>query len=248
MNDILGNTQWFGKKVAFLGDSITDKVHVGTTKNYWEFLKDFMGIEYFVYGINGDQWNGVPAQAMKLKEEHPEDMDAIFIFIGTNDFNGNVPLGQWWNMTTEMVNKDGVNRILPRRILSTDKNTVRGRINVAMQYIRENFPVQQIVLMTPLHRGFAEFSPSNVQPEETFANTIGLFDEEYVEVIRQAADIWATSLIDLFRLANIHPLTSSHAQFLHDQQTDLLHPNAAGHYRIAKAMAYQMLSLPADFR
>ena len=31
-------SQWQGKKVAFLGDSITDKIHIGTEKNYWQFL------------------------------------------------------------------------------------------------------------------------------------------------------------------------------------------------------------------
>lgn len=245
---MLDKTQWFGKRVAFLGDSITDKIHVGTTKNYWEFLKEFLGIEHLVYGINGAQWCGILEQAQKLKDEHQDDVDAIFIFAGTNDFNGSVLPGQWWNLTSEMVNKDGVDVVLQRRILSTDKNTVCGRINVAMQFIRQNFPVQQIVLMTPIHRGFAEFSLSNVQPDETYANLLGLYVEQYVDLIRQAADIWSTPLIDLFRISNLHPLTPSHAQFLHEPQTDLLHPNAAGHYRMAKAIAYQMLALPSDFR
>ena len=44
-------TQWYGKKVAFLGDSITDKCHVGTTKNYWQFLRDYLGVEHLVYGV-----------------------------------------------------------------------------------------------------------------------------------------------------------------------------------------------------
>lgn len=248
MGEILSKTQWSGKRVAFLGDSITDKIHVGTTKNYWEFLKDLMGIEYYVYGINGARWCGILEQAQKLKEEHPADIDAIFIFAGTNDFNGSVLPGQWWNMTTEVVNKNGVDVVLPRRVLSTDSNTVCGCINRAMQFIRRNFHVQQVILMTPIHRGFAEFSATNVQPDETYANLLGLFVEHYVDLIRQASDLWATSLIDLYRIANLHPLTASHAHFFHDQETDLLHPNAAGHYRMAKAIAYQMLGLPADFR
>ena len=43
--------RWKGKKVAFLGDSITDKIHVGTTKNYWQYLSEMLGLEPFVYGI-----------------------------------------------------------------------------------------------------------------------------------------------------------------------------------------------------
>lgn len=30
--ECIQQNQWKGKKVAFLGDSITDKIHVGTTK------------------------------------------------------------------------------------------------------------------------------------------------------------------------------------------------------------------------
>ena len=34
--------QWYGKKVAYLGDSITDERHVGTTKNCWVLNHWFM--------------------------------------------------------------------------------------------------------------------------------------------------------------------------------------------------------------
>ena len=38
MSEKVLNSQWRNRRVAFLGDSITDAVHVGTTKNYWQFL------------------------------------------------------------------------------------------------------------------------------------------------------------------------------------------------------------------
>ena len=40
----VSENQWKGKKVAFLGDSITDKKHVGTTKNYWQYLAEMLGL------------------------------------------------------------------------------------------------------------------------------------------------------------------------------------------------------------
>ena len=73
------------EEVAFLGDSITDKIHVGTTKNYWQYLSEMLGLEPFVYGINGHQWNGVLEQAGRLQAERGDDIDAILIFAGTND-------------------------------------------------------------------------------------------------------------------------------------------------------------------
>ena len=68
-----------------MGASITDKIHVGTTKNYWQYLSEMLGLEPFVYGINGHQWNGVLEQAGRLQAERGDDIDAILIFAGTND-------------------------------------------------------------------------------------------------------------------------------------------------------------------
>ena len=45
----VAGTQWKGRKVAFMGDSITDKAHVGTTKNYWQYLQEMLGLVPFVY-------------------------------------------------------------------------------------------------------------------------------------------------------------------------------------------------------
>ena len=90
-------SQWRGKKVAFLGDSITDKSHVGTTKNYWQYLEEMLGIEAWVYGINGHQWSDIWEQAQRLKDEKGNNVDAIIIFAGTNDYNCGVPLGEWYS-------------------------------------------------------------------------------------------------------------------------------------------------------
>lgn len=241
-------SQWKGKKVAFLGDSITDKNHIGTTKNYWNYLPEFLGIESLVYGINGEQMAGILAQAKRLKAEHPDDVDAIFVFAGTNDFNGGIPLGSWWTLGKEEVNSHGRIMTKERRKLNKDMGTFCGRTNAVMEYLKQEFPLQQIVLMTPIHRGFATFGGDNIQPEESFPNDIGIYLESYVEMLRQAADIWAVNVIDLYRVSGLHPLTASHGGFFNNRETDLLHPNAQGHYRIAKAMMYQMLAMPADFK
>ena len=242
------DTQWKGKKVAFLGDSITDKIHVGTTKNYWQFLEEMLGVEPWVYGINGHTWAGVFEQAKKLKAEKGGDVDAIFIFAGTNDFNGGTPLGEWWTVAEEEVNSHGRMMKKPRRAFQKNMATFRGRINTVMEYLKENFPDQQIVLMTPIHRAFATFGGANIQPEESFPNDIGLYVDEYVKVIKEAGNLWAVPVIDLNSVSGLYPVTPSHAKYFHDAKTDLLHPSAQGHYRMAKAMMYQMLTLPAEFK
>ena len=83
---------WQGKRVAYFGDSITDPRNNGAKKKYWGFLQDWLQIEPYVYGVSGRQWNDIPHQADRLKAEHGDSVDAIFIFIGTNDYNSGIPI------------------------------------------------------------------------------------------------------------------------------------------------------------
>ena len=90
-------SQWEGARVAFLGDSITDARQIATTNNiFWNNLKDILGIEPYVYGISGHRMNQIIGQGERLEREHGQEVDAIIVFIGTNDYNGNVPVGEWY--------------------------------------------------------------------------------------------------------------------------------------------------------
>lgn len=238
--------QWNGKRVAYLGDSITDKWHIGTTRNYWQDLQTILGIIPHVYGINGNDFNGVLKQAQKLKKDEADKIDAIFVFAGTNDYNASVPLGEWYEFSDVPAPLAGGKTALrKRRTPSMDSRTFRGRINCAMAFLKENFPTKQIILLTPIHRGFAKFSETNVQPDESFPNNRGLYIDSYVNAVKEAANVWAVPVIDLNSISGLFPITPSHAQFFHKKDTDLLHPNAAGHLRIAEAIAYSLLCLPS---
>ncbi len=241
------NSQWQGKKVAYLGDSMTQRSKNGTNTIYWEYLTDLLGIEPYVYGISGNQWNGIYQQAVKLREEKGTDVDAIFIFAGTNDFNHSIPLGKFFNEPTKPTNHNGtiVNRKY-RTIIESD-STFCGRINKVMTFLKANFPDQQIIIMTPIHRGFAKFSENNVQPEENFANAEGLYIDDYVNILKQAALTWAVPVIDLYSLSGLYPLSDSHTKYFINSDTDRLHLNAVGNYRLAKTIQYQLLTLPASF-
>ena len=106
---------WEGKKVLVLGDSITDAALRRRWKNYWAYLPEMMGIVPEVYGKNGHQWTGILKQAQKARAEKGGEIDAVFIFAGTNDFNGNVPLGEWYDVKDAEVNRNGRMMTLPRR-------------------------------------------------------------------------------------------------------------------------------------
>lgn len=240
-------SQWFGKRVAFLGDSITDKIHVGTTKNYWQYLGEILGITPVVYGINGNTYAGVLEQAKKLKSESPENIDAIVVFAGTNDFNGGVPIGQWYVYADAPAPvEDGKTQVRRRRMPDFDGSTFKGRINKVMAFLQENFADKRIILLTPIHRGYANFAADNVQPDESFPNRAGLYIDAYVDAVKEAGNVWAVPVIDLNSVCGLYPNAPSHAKFFANKDTDLLHPNALGHLKIARAMASQMLAYPAD--
>ena len=246
-NEITPDSQWRGKRVAFLGDSMTDLHRVGTTCVYWEYLSELLGIKPLVYGINGDQWNGIYKQAMKLHEEKGTDVDAILIFAGTNDYNQGIPIGEFFSETTKQVNVNGNLVTRKYRTPVLNDSTFCGRMNKVMTYLKNNFPQQQIIIMTPIHRGYAKFGGNNVQPDENYCNGQGLYFDAYIDALKKAASYWAVPLIDLYSLSGLFPLADAQGQYFHDRETDKLHPNAAGDYRLAKTIKYQLLALPSSF-
>ncbi|MCE8952328.1 SGNH/GDSL hydrolase family protein [Bacteroides thetaiotaomicron] len=247
---VITESQWKGKRVAFLGDSITDEQRVGTTKCYWEYLAEWLGLCPLVYGINGNEWNGVLQQAHKLREEQKDTVDAIVIFAGTNDFFANVPLGEWYTDPIRKKPKVADTQLEYSRkyrmpLLKND--TFKGRINRVLHFLKTNYPDKQVILLTPLHRAQARFSSENVQPDEGFANQIGAYIDEYVQAVKEAGNVWAVPVIDLHSLSGLYPLNDSCSIYFHDADTDRLHPNATGHRRMAKTLLYQLLALPATF-
>ena len=241
------NSQWQGKRVAYLGDSMTDKRRVGTTCVYWEYLNELMGITPSVYGISGNQWDGVYRQALKLHEEKGTAVDAIFIFAGTNDYSHGTPIGKFFTETIRQTNHNGASVMLKYRTPIFNDSTFCGRINKVMSYLKNNYPQQQIVILTPIHRGFAQFSDKNVQPDENYANELGLYVDTYIDVLKQAASYWAVPLIDLYSTSGLYPLADAQSQYFNNKETDRLHPNAVGDYRLAKTIQYQLLAFPSDF-
>ena len=222
---------WKGKRVCFLGDSITEGIGVSVGERYFDRLAEMFGIEAVGMGVNGAQLSGVRKQAERVFNTYGEAVDAIFIFVGKStccmfqSCDGNA-LG-----------------VEERRVreLNMSGNTVRGRLDLIMSYLRQNYPTKLVVLMTPVHRAYATFGASNIQYSELYANSLGEFFEDYVQAVRDAADIWSAPLIDLYREGGLSPLTDeSAAAFYVNTETDRLHLNPAGHRRIAGIIAGYM--------
>lgn len=241
--------QWFGKRVAYLGDSITDERQTATQKVYWQYLEELLGIIPTVYGISGNQWHHIIPQAERMIAKQGQEVDAILIFIGTNDFNAGVPLGEWYDEKPEnlQVHADGTTEMRWSRTPIMDDSTVRGRINKAFAFLKEHYPTKQIILLTPIHRADFRGGNGRLQPSELYSNKIGLFLSEYVEVYQEVANVWAVPVIDLNSICGLYPVMDEHAPYFRDAERDRLHPDSEGQYRMAKALMYQLLAHPADF-
>lgn len=243
---------WQGKRVAYLGDSITDPNNKGAKKKYWSWLQDWLQITPYVYGVSGRQWDDIPRQANKLKDEHGNDFDAILIFMGTNDYNRGIPLGEWWDERETMVeygHGGQAKQMVARRQRTPAKTneTYRGRINIALDSLKRMFPDKQIVLLTPIHRSDFHANDKNWQCDESYTNRCGLYIDEYINAVKEAANIWAVPVIDWNASCGLFPLLAAHGQYFKDSKTDLLHPNDKGQQRMARTLMYQLLTLPCVF-
>ena len=239
---------WKGKRVAYFGDSITDPRNNGSKKKYWGFLEDWLGITPYVYGVSGRQWNDIPRQAQKLQEEHGDSVDAILVFIGTNDYNAGVPIGEWFTESPEKV-MAGIHE--PKHLVDRrhrypvmSDSTYRGRINKALDCVKRMYPRKQIVLLTPIHRAEFYANEKNWQPREDYTNQCGEYIDAYVESVKEAGNLWAVPVIDLNALCGLYPLMDEMAQFFKSAENDRLHPNDEGHRRMALTIIQQLSALP----
>lgn len=169
-----------GGRVCFLGDSITEGVGVGEGERYFDFLSAMLEIETVGFGVNGAQLSGVEKQAARVYEMFGDDVDAIFVFAGTNDFYGGVPIGSTFTEHSETVivkRDDGGEPLVTneRRVreFCMDSKTVCGRLNRVLSFLKHCYHDKLIVLMTPIHRAYATFGNSNIQVQRALCKLGG---------------------------------------------------------------------------
>lgn len=208
-----------GKKVNFLGDSITEGVGVSAPdKKYVEvFARKFEPLLVRNYGISGTriarqhtpyQWPQADRDFCMRVPEMDEDADIVVVFGGTNDYgHGDAPFGTFEDRTPD---------------------TFYGACHTLMTTLIERYPTAEIVFMTPLHRAN--------EKRDGWQWILS----DYVRAIREVAEYYALPVLDLYAMSGIQPQVEVNRQ---KYAPDGLHPNDAGAERIADRLGAFLLSL-----
>lgn len=206
-----------GKKIVFLGDSITEGACATKIENsYWGVLGKLSGAIVKGFGIGGTR---IAEQMVKTeaREDHlpfisrvdtmDTDADIVVVFGGTNDYgHGDAPLGRMTDRTND---------------------TFYGAMHNLCVALIERYSKALIVIMTPLHRTNEE----SLINERGVRNVATLKDYVYAE--KEVAEYYSLPVLDLFTTSSLNPnIPVIKEMYLNDG----LHPNDAGHELIAKRL------------
>ena len=209
-----------GKKINFIGDSITEGARVESPDNFYpNIIKRNAGLaEARNYGIGGSRIarirkpEGNPSDEdfnMRVERMDP-DFDAVIVFGGTNDFgHGNIPLGQMGD---------------------TDVYTFYGALMTLCLYLIKNYPDKQFVFVTPLHRLNEELD-YNRRLEEGNPNARPL--EDFVNAIKEVCKLFSIPVLDMFTEGGMPARVWAWCE---KYMPDGLHPNDAGQAIIARKL------------
>ena len=155
-------------------------------------------------------------------------------------------------MATDTSFSAGVTHILnvSKRYYPTAKanNTFSSDVGQLYEYLKTNFPYSQVIVMTPIHRGYATFGSTNVQYDESRPNSIGVYFEEYINTIKKACGLWSIPYIDLYNISGLYPVSSVYSDYFNNASTDMLHPNAKGHKRLYLVIKKYLNAIYPTFR
>ncbi len=222
----LSATDWMGASAVFLGDSIT--YGTGTDKPYYTCMDEkgvfqsvlAMGVAGSCISSQSDYGSG--NSPLIHRYSSIPDSDLIVVFMGTNDYGHETPLGSPSD-TTDV--------------------SFYGALNVIIPGIQAQHPDSQLVFVTPLHRyGFGSSKILGTQfTYDHIANGRGHTLSDYVDAIKAVCAKYSVPIIDLYKEYPVDPSDSADRVAY---MPDGLHPNAIGHEMIADLICRGLLTIP----
>ncbi len=201
-----------GKKIYFLGDSITEGAGASTPDKCFVslFRAAHPEAEVFNVGIGGTRLAKQTTPSAKARydldfllrsEEISADADVICVFGGTNDYgHGDAPMGCFGCKSND---------------------TFWGALYALSVKLIEKCPTAHIVFFTPLHRDGEDVPAKKPDGYHVLS--------EYVDAVRKNAEYFSFPVLDLYACSGIQPAVPA----LRAAYTaDGLHPNDRGYEKL----------------
>ena len=222
-----------GKKILFLGDSLTslekipyeDAIKKPTEANskshfkYIDWIRELTGAECYNFGYSGssianitnpkdpDVSSFVARHKYIIKKySDPKSFDFIVLFGGVNDYMQCVPISNYDN---------------------PDPYSFYGALNSVVLALQETYPSAKIILMNPLvsHGEGANF--------DFTINKVNHYLKDYRKAIADVASTKGAILFNTEQLSGLNPSNAAISKNFYLNKQDGVHPNPEGHKRIA---------------
>lgn len=168
------SSKWTGKRVNFLGDSITDPNQNHTTTYYYDFLnteKQFSVVRK--YGVSGSSLSNASGDCFVTRYPAMDSgADLVVVFGGINDYYSNrAPLGTF-----------------------TDRgaSTLYGACHSLMEGLITKYINGKLVFMTPIPH-----------PTGDTANSHGITLKKVADVIKEVASYYGIPVLDLYTIGGL---------------------------------------------
>lgn len=205
-----------GKKINFLGDSITEGVGTSSPDHrFVDVIARQTGAICRNYGISGTRI----ARQYSPTLDNPSfdldfctrcvqmdpDADVVVVFGGTNDFgHGDAPFGSFTDRT---------------------RDTFVGAMHELCRLLIGRYPESDIVFVTPLHR-LNENDPCGDNKPAPVAVL-----QQYIDAMRQVLEYYSIPVIDLYAGGRMQPSVDVLRELY---MPDGLHPNDLGNALLAR--------------
>ena len=219
-------SHWKGKKIGFLGDSITQN---GEYVQSYASLTGCTAVNYGVSATHMARKNSSDTNAFERRyTSMQKNLDMVIVFGGTNDF-GHATTAEFGAFT------DG-----PK----VGKYTFYAGLHRLFKGLHDRYPKIPVVIMLPIHHGTEIDMPEYIiNSDKTLTEgtntTTGKTFREYVNAIREVAAYYSLIVLDAYSYSGLSPMTEIGAEnrvFFKDG----LHLNAAGGERLARWMYPQL--------
>lgn len=222
------NNNLAGKKVAFIGDSITAAGgYANTFANLYGCTVVNLGVSGTCIANNTSNNLGANRFVTRATAENLAGVDLIVVFGGTNDFSYDIkPIGDLFVVQDRTATGNIGNKTI---VAPADTDAFGGALHDLIKTIQTNAPTIPIVFMTPLRRG--RYTASN--PTSLENNKYGNFMREFAEAIIEICTFYSIPVLDLNAVSN---LDFTNIDIAAKYSSDTLHPNAAGHTLIGNML------------